>query len=366
MAIFRRENITELLQPQEPPCVTMMFPIFRSGADSQQNSVRFKNMLRKASDSLIDTGMTRSHADKFLESAQPLLNNNGFWQNQSASFALFLSGDNYQTFRIPFSLQESLKVDTRFHLSPLLPFFFENDRFYILALSQNLIRLFQVVADNIDQIELIDVPKDIDEMLLQYAEEKQGRRQAYFHGQGDPSLHSEDKIQQYMYLIDKGVHQVIANEHVPLVFAGVDYLYPMWKTVNSYSDLCSEFIGGNPDRLSPKQLLENAKKIVAPIFAQVKQEAIDKYKQFVGTGHTTADPAQISAAASQGRIDILFITAGQKPAATSSTQTKDDTKINDYLIDFAACETFLNRGRLFQLTPEEMPDKSEICATLRY
>jgi len=45
MAIFNRENIRQLLEPQEPPCVTMTFPVIKAGADSLQNAVRFKNSL---------------------------------------------------------------------------------------------------------------------------------------------------------------------------------------------------------------------------------------------------------------------------------------------------------------------------------
>ncbi len=225
-------------------------------------------------------------------------------------------------------------------------------------------------------------------MLAQYTEEKHiewhtqmpvnsshsksGMRQAYFHGQGSASLHSEDKIQQFLYMVNKGVHRAIGLERVPLVFAGVDYLYPMWKTVNSYSNLCSQSVEGNPDRLSAKELFDRALGIVSPRFSQSKSEAVDKYKQFAGSGHTSADPAAINTAAQQGRIDILFIATGARfpadpPNKTAGTlQTKNSFTIDDDLVDSAACETFLNRGRIFRLPKDEMPDRADLCATLRY
>ena len=387
MALLLLEDVRRLLGSHQAPCISIMFPTVKAGADTRQNLIRFKNLVRKASDSLEQSGAPQADIKRLLAPAQSLLHDDSFWQDQGDSFAMFLSDDTNEHYTIPFRLEESVKVNNRFHTSPLLPMFFENGRFYMLALSQSKIRLFQVAFDNIRQVTLTDIPQNIDEMLADYTGEKhiewhtqmpvntsstkRGMRQAYFHGQGSASLHSEDKIQQFFYMINKGVHNALLDEHVPLVFVGVDYLFPMWKAVNTYSNLCSKSIETNPDRLSPKELLDRARLIVAPRFTQAKLDAIDKYKQFVGSGHTTSDPAAIAQYARQGRIDILFLATNTQipvvPNKTAGTiQAKNELAIGDDIINEAASETFLNRGRVFRLHKTEMPDKTDLCATLRY
>ena len=59
-----------------------------------------------------------------------------FWLHPGNGLALFRSPDMFRTYWLPTSLKEQVVVTDHFYLKPLLPFIVDDERFYILALSQ--------------------------------------------------------------------------------------------------------------------------------------------------------------------------------------------------------------------------------------
>ena len=78
---------------------------------------------------------------KMLEPASKLLQDSHFWQHQSDGLAIFLSSNRARRYRLPLNFAELVVVADHFHISPLLPLFTGDGQFYILALSQNEVRL---------------------------------------------------------------------------------------------------------------------------------------------------------------------------------------------------------------------------------
>jgi hypothetical protein len=384
MAILLLDDIKDLLKKRQPPCVSLYIPMLKGATEANQNSVRFKNLFRQAEDDLRARGMRKIQIDKFLEPARWLLQDSIYWHQPAESFAMFLSADLFKTFRFGRKIPQTLAVGERFYTKPLLPLFFENGRFYILAVSQKDVRFFQAARDGARQLEIPDLPQGIGEILRQYVGERHiefhtqtavkqgGFRQAYYHGQGDATLHTEDKIQQYLYQVDRCVHRHLQNEHAPLVFAGVDYLFPMYKLANTYRNLVDEAVIGNPDRLSTADLHQAAYKIVEPRLEARKQQMLDKYRQFAGTSHTTTDVKEVVFKATQGRVDTLLLAEGTQlwgkfnPHGQVVELHENKRADSDDLLDLAANETFLSSGVVYEFAPGLMPDKSPVAAILRY
>ena len=64
-------------------------------------------------------------------------------------------------------------VDDRFHVSPLLPLIAGDGHFFVLALSQNQIRLLEGTRDRVEEVELPGVPLGVRDALQ--GEEVQSR-----------------------------------------------------------------------------------------------------------------------------------------------------------------------------------------------
>ena len=237
----------------------------------QQNPIRLKNLLGQAEEKLVAYGLRAPEARNLLEVAHPLVEDNLFWQHQSDGLALLLTSDLFRAYRLPLDFEEFVFVGDHFYLKPLLPLLSGDGRFYILALSQNQIRLWQASRHSIGEIELKNTPTSMAEALKYDDPEKQlqfqtatgppgsgGHRPAMFHSHAVGSDVEKTNLLRYFQQVEQGVQAVLKNEAAPLVVASVEYLLPIYKEVNSYPHLLNQGITGNPEILRPAELHEQA------------------------------------------------------------------------------------------------------------
>jgi hypothetical protein len=84
---------------------------------------------------------------------------------------------------------------------------------------------------------------------------------------------NKNRILRYFRDVDHGLHEILKSESVPVVFSGVDYLFPIYRQVNTYANLLDTFIPGNPDRLSPQAVHKAAWNQVSPVYHTNKDGA---------------------------------------------------------------------------------------------
>lgn len=382
MNTLTQDELKTLLGKHQGFCISLFMPTFRTGAESQQNQIRLRNLLRSAEERLLAGGLRPQEIKTLQEPAQALLGNVLFWRRQSDGLAIFISADLFRCFCLPEAFSELLVVADHFHITPLLPLLSGDNRFYILALSQKEVRLLEGTGKNIREIELESVPKSLAE-ALQYDElGKQIRFRAGAAGGGDHSTmvsghgaeidDTKDNLLKYFRLIDRGLHDLLKDERAPLVLAGVDYLFPIYREANTYPRLIEEGIPGNPQGISAELLHHATLKIVKPYFQKAENDAVAQYRQSSGTGLTSADSREIVPAAHHGRVGLLLIASGRQQWGTYNgengavqTHKQAGAKSED-LLEMAAIQTFLNGGTVFTLPPEKMPDKSDMAAVFRY
>ena len=322
-----------------------------------------------------------------MRPAEQWTTNEDFWQHQSDGLAIFLSRDLSQVHRLPFEFEERLIVAKSFHIKPLLPLLERGKKFYILALSLNNIKLFLATQDNMSEIEL-NIRSNIEEVLwmdnpqrhLEYhtASNMSGERQghagtAIFHGQ---SVADEEKtnILRFFHYVNQGLNELWEDKTIPMILAGVEYLLPIYRQVNSYRHLLKEEITGSPERQSPEELHRQAWKIVKPIFEAAQQQAADKFEQLHGQQSelATNDLKTTLKAATFRDIETLFVPLdrqkwGRYDLEHDRLKLVSEPKPEDQeLLNFAATQTLLNAGRVFAVPQTEIPGNGELAATLRY
>jgi hypothetical protein len=362
-------------------------PTHRAGREIQQDPLRLKNLLSGAEKHLLASGLCTPDAKELLEPAQRFLQNSHFWQHQSDGLAIFLSREMFCYYRLPLDFDVLVVVTNRFHIKPLFPLLSGDGRFYILALSQNDVRLFQGTRYSVSAIDLEGVPTSLAEALRYDDPEKRlqfhtstrmpggkGKRPAIFHGHGVGSNDAEANILRYFHQVDEGLHDLLKDEQAPLVLAGVGYLLPVYKEANTYPHLVDQGIEGNPERLSAEELHKYAWAIVHPHFFVAQEEAATRYRQLVGAGSEQAsnDLKDIIPAAHQGRVETLFVAVGIQRWGSFSLDTnlvrlhEESEHGSEDLLDFAAVHTLLNGGTVYSVEPEKMPHKASLAAVFRY
>jgi hypothetical protein len=383
MKIFTRDELRTLTAATQAPCVSIYLPTHRVPTENQQDRTRLKNLIRQAQESLQAYGLRPTEAESLLEPVTRLLGTISFWKDKRDGLALFISPGMFRQYQLPTAFEPLVVVAHRFHLKPLLAFLGGNE-FFVLALSQNAVRLFEGWRFGLSAIDDLEgVPKSLAD-ALKYDElikhqqfrtgigggGARGERAATFHGQSADD--AKDKILRYFRQIDQGLQDFLREEQAPLVLAGVEYLLPIYKEANTYQHLLGEGITGNPEGLSPEDLHRQAWALMGPYFKRAQEQAAARYRQLAGTGRTANDPGEIVPASYHGRVECLFVAVGRQqwgdydPGANELHLHPEARPGSFDILDLAATQTLLQGGVVYAVEPGEMPDATLLAAVLRY
>lgn len=394
MDILDRQDLKRLSQHEDGWHVSIYMPTHRASDQIQQDPIRLKNLLTQAEEALVERGLRRPEAEALLQPARDLFPDQLFWQNQGDGLALFASGEAFHTFRLPFDFEEKVVVTRRFHLKPLLRLLSGGGRFFVLALSQDRVRLLQGTRYAVGKVDLERVPQSLAEALrLDDPEQRlqwhtttgppKGRggaptagtgadRRAAFHGSGAPAEDQKDRILRYFHQVDAGMQDLLADLRIPLVLAGVDYLLPIYRQANTYRYIVEEEIEGNPDDVDARKLHQAAWQLVRPRFEQERQEAAGLYRQLEDGKRASSDLEEVLPAAHYGKVETLFVALGQErwgtfdPEVNRLVLDEEDAVFREDLLDLAAVQTLLHGGTIYAVEPEQVPGGGPLAALFRY
>lgn len=371
-------------------CVSIHFSSHRAGREVQQDAIRLRNLLQRAAESLSRLGLRRPEVDDILDPARALLDDPLFWEHRALGVALFASPGWLARYRLPIELAESLVVGPRFDLKPLFALTAGDGRFYLLALAQKTPRLYRGSRYMLEQVQPANMPESLASALNLEVKQPQlrfegraphhrGSRPDMFHGQSVGSDDPNDPIIEYFRTLDAALHETLREERAPLVLAGVEYLWPLYRAANTYPHLAEGGVAGNPQGLRLEELHEKAWKLVEPRFARPEHEARARFEELAGrqgAGRTAMRAldrvADVVPAAGAGRIDSLFIALdaqawGRVDDASLTTETHSSREPGDEdLLNRAALETYLKGGAVFAVPSERVPGRTPAAAILRF
>lgn len=382
MDIITTEKLNEIITTRSESCISLYMPTHRAGRETEQGPIRLKNLLTEVEDRLLAKNLRASKVDELLKAPRSLLEGTTFWQHQSDGLAMFFTEDEFNLFRLPLAFKEMVFISDRFHIKPLVPIMNSDGTFHILAISQNRIRLFEGTQQTVDEIDLVDTPETLSESFPDdWPKQKfqfQTMGSSGSGGQaGKTHAHATGtdvkvRLQKWFRTIDKEVTTLLANTRSPLVLAGVDTLFPLYKEVNTYPHLVDEGISGNPDQMKGAELHPKAWAIVGPKFTKEREESMAQYRQLAGTGQTTTDVSEAVLAAHHGRVEVLFVALGVQawgefdPENNKVEVRETPLPGDEDLLDLAAINTLTKGGSVFAVSPEDVPGKAHVAAVFRY
>lgn len=377
--IITRERIAWLQDQRAEFCASIYLPTHRAGQKTLENPIRFKNLLQQLEQQFEEIGARKSDVETYLERAYELVDQFEFWQHQSDGLAVFISEELFGFYRVPLPFDELVVLTDRFHLKPLLPMLSGDGLYYLLALSKNDVRLFRGSRYSINQVDLEGVPGSLAEALrfdepvpsLQH-HVGDGQQRAMYHGHGvgsDDARHKQE-ILQFFRKVNDGIQDFLSDRQAPLVLAGVDYHFPLYREANSYEGLTEQGVPGNPEHVSIEELHERSWAIVQPIFEAQLQSALESYGHQSRTDKTSDQIEEIVKLAAEGRIDTLFVEQGVRqwgfyhPEKHEVVLHDEKELYDEDLTDYAAFQTIRHGGEVFVLTSDRMPENAAPLAAL--
>ncbi|MFP4064211.1 MAG: hypothetical protein ACLFS0_01750 [Bacteroidales bacterium] len=380
MPLITKSIFKELAEVRQRPCISIYIPTSRSG-ENKDSRIRFKNKVQEVRKELEGQGMQQKQVQEFTQPFEMLLEDGDAWRHMSDGLAVFLSPGKFAYSVFPVRFKEYAEVNTYFYLLPLIPVFNGDGQFFVLALSLNQVRLFEGTRDHIGEIAIEDlVPQtlqdtvghDYEQKSLQFRTGQSGQGKSVYHGQGGGKDHKKEEIVKHLREVDRSLNKVLRDYDAPLVVACVDYVFALYKTVNTYNHLYPKNISGNPDEEHMESLHQKAWTLLRDEFEKHRKEALRQYEFLLSKGRTASIIDDVVAAAKEGRIETVFI---EKNQSLWGRMDKESGKViveeekspdNHCLLDRIAKETFLQGGKVYIQNPEEMPADTLVAASLRY
>jgi hypothetical protein len=278
--MLNKDKFEELRIKNSQNCVSIYIPTEVVG-DYEKNRILWKNACQEARNILEKKGLENT---SFLNPAFELVEDMEFWAHQTAGLAGFYTPDGFATTIHLYQTKDHLVMTgDDFHLAPLLKELTNENRIFILALSQKETRFFEAVESGIYPVFIHDVVvKDmkealnIDEIGKSLQHHATGNtKQGIHHGNSAGLQKEEVRLEQYIRRVDDGIMEIIHDEKVPLVLAAVEEYHPIYSKITKYNFFSDHLIAGNPERLTPKELRGQ----VDPFFEEMRKNKLTQFEQ---------------------------------------------------------------------------------------
>lgn len=373
---FARREFDELAQFQASRCVSLYLPTHRAGAGVEQDPIRFRNLLAATERELTGLGRLREDIKDLLDPADQLLGNRDWWSHQADGLAVFIAPGEFRAFRAPIAFEELAVVSPRFHLRPLLPLLAGDEVFWVLALSQNAVRLFRGSRQAISEVDIGLTPTSMAEALKYEDPERQlqvwtsgSAGTGHFHGHGGGGEEDKAALERYFRAVDHGIGDTLADTAAPLILAGVSYYGPIYRSVSRYPHIVEEVIAGNAEDLSAIDLQEKAWPLVQRQTSARHGAVVDRYGQSHAAHRAAEGLAEVNAAANDGRIETLLLgrhdhrwVPHDHSAATTVHNERAPGDID--ILDEVAGRVLDTGGDVVVMDDEDVP--GGVAAILRY
>jgi hypothetical protein len=377
------QRLKPLLGDFPSPCLTLYQPTFRQFPESQQNVVRYRNLLRE-----LKEGLEQKHRGQnfgsLLEPFDALAEDSEFWAHPQDGIAVFAAPGFSHVEKVQRQVPELVVVNDHLHLKPLVRVLQSEDTYQILALDRGAVRLFQGNRYVIDEIVMApSVPRTIEEALGPNRPIQGVARMATFgagkgpqgatahHGHGSKMDDVHLDMERFFRIIDRAITEAHSKPStLPLIVAALPEHQTHFREISHNPYLFEEGINANADALSPNALRDEAWRLLEPRYHARLQQLLDMYHAAHARGLATDDLTHALEFATDGRVGTLLVEADKRIAGHVDGRMprhadRDELAAGDILDDLA--ERVLKTGGQVIVAPRaSMPSDTGLAAVFRY
>lgn len=346
-------------------CISIYLPTSTQAAEAEKSPLELTNLLGTAVAQLEAAGADAEDIDSLREAITSLIDDSFFWTYQSTSLVIFATSERLLTYRIPNRLTKSVHVSDRFHLKPLLRAVSFPQAAFVLALSQNAVRLIEVTVDgSADEVTVADLPPDASRIFATRGEKGSSR---LIGAEGEKTL-----LGHYARQIDDAIRPTLNGLHVPLIVAGAEPLASIYRGNCRYDALADEAIHGNPETMSANDLAAEARPILDRLYAAEVAALGVRLTEAIGTGIGSADLSDLARAATYGALDILMVDIDHSlpgfldEQSGALTLSEADDAIDYGVVDEIARRALLTGARVVAVRADEVPGGSAAAGIMRF
>ena len=386
-ASLNRDSLRQLLAHRQGPCISLYQPTHRSFPARQQDPIRFKNLLRQL-DECLQEQCSAEEASRLLQPLHELVEDHDFWNHNLDGLAAFAGPDFFQLYRLQREVAELAMVHERPHIQPLLRITQSTDRYQILCLSRDSVRLLEGNRDALDEVPLApEVPATLEQALGREMTDKgqsgfpQGYSRASERGDsmqleaGGAGKQAEiDKdTERYFRAVDRAILERHSRPSgLPLILAALPEQQAVFRRLSHNELLLAEGIDLSPNLLSLDELREKSWETMQPHYLQRLESLLEQYGQSRGKGLASDQLEEIGRAITGNRVATLLVEADRdipghidKDEGVSLPADAQATEASD-LLDELSVGVMEHGGEVLVVPPEHMPTRSGAAAIYRF
>ena len=371
-----------LLEAREPPCLSLYQPTFRRYPENTQDPIRFRNLVRTMGGSLRQN-YPAGDVQSLLEPFWALAEDHGFWNSTHDGLAVLGAAGFFRVYRLQRPVGEFANVADSFHTKPLMRIAQSADRYQVLGLDRQKIKLFEGNRDALAEVDLAaGVPGTVTAALGEELTEPHQTVASYGRGAGGSAMHhghgaKRDEVDIDAERFFRAVDRALLEHHsrparLPLVLAALPEHHALFRRVSRNPFLLEAGLDIHPDALAIDALRERAWQVVEPKYLARLAELVEGFGTAMSKGRGGDDQAQVAKAAVAGQIATLLIEAdrripGRIDAASGTVEADGlaNAGVDDILDDLG--ELVLRAGGQLVIVPAEgMPTETGVAAIYRY
>ena len=349
-------------------CVSIYLPTTTLPQDTTASRTQLKTLGKAALDQLDDAGLDKGRRASISDHLAELEADEEFWRFQAHSLAVLVTPETMRTFRLPNRLTAIVQVSDRFHLKPLLRAITFPHEAFVLALSENAVRLVEVFADLPPQHVIVqELPKSAADAVRRASVNDRSPSRRIQGSEGQKVL-----LRQYSRRIDAALRPVLAGRSTPLILAATEPLASIYRLVNTYPGYVQATIAMSPDRMSDADLAAAARTILDEIYARELQSMRALFEIRRGQGRATSDLSDAARAATFGAIEQLMVDIdevipGTVDEADGRITFVEKVSAQTYgIVDEIASRALLSGASVLGVRKEDIPGGASLAAILRF
>lgn len=328
----------------------------------------FGNLAKSAFHQLEAAGIDKRRRVLLETELAELGNDDAFWRLQAHSLAVLATPESVRTFRLATAIADSVEVSDRFHLKPLLRAIAFPQHTFVLAISENAVRLVEVFADLPPvQVPIPGLPKSAADAVGRASVNNLTQGTRVSNAQGQTVL-----LRQYARQVDAHLRPVLAGRETPLILAAAEPLGPIFRAINSYPALANEGISISPDRVSDHELASATRAILDRLYAEEVETAKGLFRTRLGQRRATTDIGEAARAATNGAVEMLLVdidrnmpgTVGDADGAVALASAASAASYD--VVDEIAGRAILAGAKFLGVRRADIPGEAPLAAILRY
>ncbi len=384
-ALLSKESFAELANFQNEYCISVYMGTTASSsveANKQKDFIGFKNKLQQVTAMLREKDLDQVRIDSLLKPGYDLLRDETFWTELREGLAVFVADDYFRYIRLPASPRDEILINSSFYLAPLIPVMTSRDYFYVLVLSKKQAKLYRANEFGMQFMPVEGMPRGVEDVVhfeqkddqdLYRTDSNGAGAGASYHGAGTGRPDEKANLAMYFDDVDETLWKEVLNqETVPLLLAGVEYLIPIYRQVAKYKPIWDEALTGSREHEDINALYQEARMKMEPYFQERITKALNTYGNQSATQLTSSIPEDIIPAAHYGRVAQLFALKDEHIWGTfdvmnnALTMHATQEEGDECLVDKAVIKVLLNGGEVFIVPEDQMPTRSKLAAVMRY